>query len=154
MEVLPSFLCSLKLVIAPWIHHQKMQQKARLLHLKELILDYYTDHDTSMNADLDAVTIKALQSKKEELLCKEEVIWCLKSWALWNTQGDKNTTFFHSFADMRQKIMRCGRLKIFEAGRFPHSLVLKRLLLNIFGLSLQNLLLIMLQHRWSHTMYA
>lgn len=59
-------------------------------------MDYYTDHDTSMKADLDAVTIKALQSKKEELLCKEEVIWCLKSQALWNTQGDKNTTFFHS----------------------------------------------------------
>lgn len=43
MIFLPSFLCSLKKVVTPWVHSYLQTQKEKLLVLEEHILSYYQD---------------------------------------------------------------------------------------------------------------
>eukprot|EP00253_Pinus_taeda_P025535 PITA_25535 len=47
--------------------------------------------------------IRSLEKKKLNLLIKEEALWRLKSQALWLKEGDRNTKFFHNFANARRR---------------------------------------------------
>lgn len=46
--------------------------------------------------------IKSLDHDKAILLQNEEAIWRLKIRALWISLGDRNTKFFHSYANQRK----------------------------------------------------
>jgi hypothetical protein len=46
--------------------------------------------------------MRALKTRKENILAIEESTWRLRSRALWLQKGDKNTSFFHKYATQRR----------------------------------------------------
>jgi hypothetical protein len=46
--------------------------------------------------------MRALKTRKENILAIEESTWRLRSRALWMKKGDKNTSFFHKYATQRR----------------------------------------------------
>jgi hypothetical protein len=46
--------------------------------------------------------MRALKTRKENILAIEESTWRLRSRALWMQKGDKNTSFFHKYATQRR----------------------------------------------------
>jgi hypothetical protein len=48
----------------------------------------------------------------ENLLEQEEIKWCQRSRANWIQNGDKNMSFFHSYASARKKRNMIKKLKI------------------------------------------
>jgi len=47
--------------------------------------------------------IRILEKEKNRLLQQEEARWRLKSRALWMKNGDKNSKFFHKYANARRE---------------------------------------------------
>ncbi|KAJ1403335.1 ribonuclease H [Sesbania bispinosa] len=54
---------------------------------------------------------KDLLTSYDDILRQDEVYWMQRSRALWLKEGDKNATFFHSKASMRQRVNKIKRLK-------------------------------------------
>eukprot|EP00253_Pinus_taeda_P034108 PITA_34108 len=52
-----------------------------------------------------------LEKRKQKILAMEEATWRLKSRALWLREGDKNTKFFHRFANKRREVNTIWEIK-------------------------------------------
>jgi len=56
-------------------------------------------------------SIMELERKRYKLLKHEELFWRLKSRSLWLKEGDKNTNFFHNFANSRREKNSIWKIK-------------------------------------------
>eukprot|EP00253_Pinus_taeda_P005326 PITA_05326 len=61
-----------------------------------------------------------LEKQKQKILAKEEATWRLKSHAIWLREGDKNTKFFHIFANRWRQVNTIWEIKD-EAGKYFFS---------------------------------
>ena len=52
----------------------------------------------------DKFQVVELDERRLKFLKMEEESWCLKSWAIWISQGDQNTICFHRYASQRKSI--------------------------------------------------
>lgn len=61
-----------------------------------------------------------LEKRKQKILVEEESTWRLKSRAIWLKEGDKNTKFFHRFANRWRQTNTIWEIKD-EAGKSFYS---------------------------------
>ena len=94
-----------------WTVEKKWKYEKRQANRKELrsiqrALDMASKAMATHHLSLETrCLIKELQKKKLKILEQEESFWRLKSRAIWIKEVDKNTKFFHNFAnDWREKI--------------------------------------------------
>eukprot|EP00253_Pinus_taeda_P014556 PITA_14556 len=62
--------------------------------------------------------IRSLEKRKQQLLSKEEALWRLKSRALWLKEGDRNTKFFHNFANAKRRRNAIWKIEDGKGGFF------------------------------------
>jgi hypothetical protein len=85
--------------------HLKVLEKQKQLEEIQIEIEISEVHPTNLKREKEAHReyIKAIQ--------EEETMWRLKSRSLWLKEGDKNTTFFHKQAKMRQWINNIKEIK-------------------------------------------
>lgn len=64
--------------------------------------------------------LRELEKEKFKLLQQVESLWRLKSRALWIQEGDKNTKFFHNYANARRANNSIWKIKD-DKGRYVVS---------------------------------
>lgn len=74
----------------------------------------------------------ALEKRRQELLLKEEALWRLKSRATWLKEGDRNTKFFHNFANARRQRNSIWSLDDGSGGLFHSQQDISREAFNFF----------------------
>ena len=72
-----------------------------------------------------------LESKKDDILRKEEESTRLKSRDLWIEAGDNNTKFFHRFASHRRNQNTIWDIKNVEGNKVLHKEILKKRLKSV-----------------------
>lgn len=82
---------------------QKRQKDKRELQVIQQELDSPMQSTDYVSRSLEMkCRLKELEKKKFKLMQEEEALWRLKSGALWIQEGDKNTKFFHDYANARR----------------------------------------------------
>jgi hypothetical protein len=81
---------------------KKVQLQSELLHIESKMIEIFKKCSTQIFEQDDLDTVKILKHQKEKILAIKEKTWCLKSRAIWLNNGDKNTKFFHKYANMRR----------------------------------------------------
>eukprot|EP00253_Pinus_taeda_P026277 PITA_26277 len=81
----------------------------------DLILSSHDPHSLSFQ---QKCLIADLSRQKIRLLESEESTWRLKSRALWLSLGDRNTKFFHKYANRRRQINTIWKIKDGSSGYF------------------------------------
>jgi len=100
-----SFLRKLSLIkrfVIKWINKKKKDLSVELTIVESEnaeLLDL-TLIDSPTPADLDR--LRQRNDRHDQILLIQEVTWRLKSRALWIEAGDKNTKYFHAYANQRR----------------------------------------------------
>eukprot|EP00253_Pinus_taeda_P002419 PITA_02419 len=97
-------LQGLNVVVKSWERRKNAQQKKDLNDIRvalETLRPLMLSHLPSTEV---WDQIQSLELKRKHILQKRELTWRLKSRALWIRDGDKNTIFFHRYANHRRKV--------------------------------------------------
>jgi len=66
--------------------------------VEESIKKLFDNNDARDFIEDEYNSLKYMEGKNNDILAKEESEWRLKSRAIWQFKGDKNTKFFHRYA--------------------------------------------------------
>lgn len=110
----------LRFAAKDWQIKKRMADKRELIDIKKELV-FLTDL-TLFNglSFVQKIRISSLEKKKQELLLKEEALWRKKSRATWLREGDRNSKFFHNFANARRAKNSIWNIED-GAGGFLHS---------------------------------
>jgi len=90
-------------VVKQWKYEKRQSNRKELRNIQRVLdmaLEAMAAHQLSFKT---RCLIKELQKKKIKILEQEESFWRLKIRATWFKEGDKNTKFFHNFANARRE---------------------------------------------------
>jgi hypothetical protein len=102
IQLLCSKLKCLKRIVIQWQRDKKLLLQSELLHIESKTAKIFDRCPSQIFDQVDLDTLKSLKLQKEKILTIEESSWRLKSRAIWLSCGDKNTKFFHKYANMRR----------------------------------------------------
>ena len=97
-------LTLLKKFVVNWVRKKVKEQSLELSLVENEIADLLeVEHTITFNS-VEKDRLLLLQHRKDQLLLLQEITWRLKSRALWIEVGDKNTKYFHAYANQRRNI--------------------------------------------------
>eukprot|EP00253_Pinus_taeda_P019600 PITA_19600 len=100
---------------------QKLKANRKYLEYIQTELDRFALRMTSNCLPLEVrLRINDLENRKKKSLDIEEAAWRLKSRAIWLSEGDRNTMFFHRYANHRRNINTICEIKV-KGGKCYHS---------------------------------
>eukprot|EP00253_Pinus_taeda_P029310 PITA_29310 len=120
LEYLIGKLGSLKSMVKKWKIQKKQINSVELKNIEKELVDIAETMTSNSIPWSSRNRIWELERKKQQILKFEEISWRLKSCATWLREGDKNTKFFHHFANKRRATNSIWQIKN-ENGDLLHS---------------------------------
>eukprot|EP00253_Pinus_taeda_P005605 PITA_05605 len=105
-------------IVKTWQSEKKSRNRSELQKIQSELDHIRSAHDPNSMSFLIRCQIADLSRRKLQLLKLEESTWCLKSGALWLGMGDRNTKFFHKFANHRRELNAIWRISDGTGGFF------------------------------------
>jgi len=104
MDMFLHKLAPVKKFVIKWVKQKEKEQSVELTIVESEIADLLEVAHTIAFTSVDKDRLLNLCNRKEHLLLVQEITWRLKSRALWIEAGDKNTKYFHAFANQRRNV--------------------------------------------------
>lgn len=103
MNLIVTKLKKLKEAVASWQKEKRKKIQAEYRDLEQNLTDVFQRYPSQIFTPEDKELIMSLEKRKVEILKSEEESWRLKSRAVCLKSEDRNTKFFHKFAEHRKK---------------------------------------------------
>jgi len=102
MDRLTEKLRLLKRVVKRWSKEKKKKEEQELMDIEASMEDIFSLKPLGDFSDDQKTMLSSLEDRRLDILKAEEEVWRLKSRAIWVKCGDRNTAFFHKFANFRR----------------------------------------------------
>jgi len=93
----------LRIVTMEWQRLKRRLDKQELENARRELDSLCQSADPNSLSFDQKILIRNLEKKKQQILQRKEATWRLKSRAIWLKEGDRNTSFFHRFANARRE---------------------------------------------------
>eukprot|EP00253_Pinus_taeda_P027392 PITA_27392 len=107
---------SLRVIAKDWQIRKTKQDKQELNNIQKELDTFISSSSHDCLSFEKKNHIRELEKRRQILLLKEEASWRLKSRALWLKEGDRNTKFFHNFANARRRKNSIWKIKDGKGG--------------------------------------